>query len=188
MGSQRTFKGPVGYRQITPLALACVESFLVGLAMEAVVLNVRILLVDDVPVWRLQFRSILATRPEWQIAGEAADGLEALQKAEELKPDLILLDIGLPKLNGLEAENRLRQLVPGAKVIFVTAVSDVDVVQTALGNGAQAYVLKADAARELLPAITAVLQGKKFASSGVNGGDSGKVSSRESVPYGRVAN
>jgi DNA-binding NarL/FixJ family response regulator len=101
---------------------------------------------------------------------------------------LVLLDIGLPKLNGIEAKNRLCQLVPSAKVIFVTANRDVDVVQTALGNAAQAYVLKVDAAKELLPAINAVLRGKKFASSGVKHSDSDKIPPRESVkPSGIVA-
>jgi DNA-binding NarL/FixJ family response regulator len=150
--------------------------------------DVHILVVDDFAPWRQRIRSILELRTEFQIVGEASDGLEALHKAEELKPDLILLDIGLPELNGLEAENRLGQLVPTAKVIFVTAISDVDVVQTALGNGAHAYVLKVDAARELLPAINAVLRGKKFASSGVKQSDSGKIPPRESVkPSGKVA-
>ena len=139
--------------------------------------SIRILLVDDFPVWRLQLRSILAAHPEWQVVGEASDGLEALQKAEQLSPDLILLDIGLPKLNGIETKNRLCKIVPATKVIFVTAISDADVVEAALANGAQAYVLKADIARELLPAINAVLRGKKFASSGVKSCDSGDVSS-----------
>jgi DNA-binding NarL/FixJ family response regulator len=150
--------------------------------------DVHILVVDDFAPWRQHIRSILELRTEFQIVGEASDGLEALHKAEELKPDLILLDIGLPKLNGIEAGNRLSQLVPGAKVIFVTAIGDVDVVQTAWGNGAQAYVLKVDAARELLPAIDAVLRGNKFASSGVKRSDSGKIQSWESVkPFGKVA-
>lgn len=149
--------------------------------------DLHILVVDDFAPWRKRFRSILELRTEFQLVGEASDGLEAMQKAEELKPDLIVLDIGLPKLNGLETEKRLRQLVPSAKVIFLTAIDDVDVVQAALSHGA-AYVLKADASSELLPAINAVLRGEKFASSGAKHTDSGKIPSRGSVkPSGKLA-
>ena len=129
--------------------------------------SIRILLVDDFPVWRLQLRSILAAHPEWQVVGEASDGLEALQKAEQLSPDLILLDIGLPKLNGIAVEYRLCETVPAAKVIFVTQNDDLDVVEAVFSNRTQGYVLKSDARRELVPAIQTVLRGDRFLSSGV---------------------
>jgi len=131
------------------------------------VFSIRILLVDDFPVWRLQLRSILAAHPEWQVVGEASDGLEALQKAEQLSPDLILLDIGLPKLNGIAVEYRLCETVPAAKVIFVTQNDDLDVVEAVFSNRTQGYVLKSDARRELVPAIQTVLRGDRFLSSGV---------------------
>jgi DNA-binding NarL/FixJ family response regulator len=99
--------------------------------------------------------------------------LEAVQKAEELKPDLILLDIGLPNLNGLEAAKRIRQVAPNAAIIFLTQNSDRDVVRAALSNGALGYVLKADAGRELLAAVVRVLEGDDFVSSGIKWGDSG---------------
>ena len=90
-----------------------------------------------------------------------------VERAEELKPDLILLDIGLPSLNGIEAAKRISTLVPDAMIIFVTQHNDAQVVAKALSNGAKAYLLKADAYRELLPAVDAVLEGKRFISSGV---------------------
>src|SRR5215470_2816668 len=129
--------------------------------------QVRTLLVDDHGGWRQRIRSILEGQPEFQVIDEALDGLEAVQKAEQLKPDLILFDIGLPRLNGIEAEKRLSQLLPHAKVLFVTQNHDADIVSAALSKGALGYVLKADAERELLPAIRGVLGGGKFVSSGI---------------------
>jgi DNA-binding NarL/FixJ family response regulator len=93
-----------------------------------------------------------------------SDGLEAVQKAEELKPDLILLDIGLPTLNGIEAARQIRQLSPDSKIIFVSQESSRKVVQEALSLGAQGYVVKAMAAHELLAAVEAVIAGKQFVS------------------------
>ena len=104
-----------------------------------------------------------------------ADGLEAVQKAQELKPDLILLDIGLPNLNGIEAANRIGQVAPGANIIFLTQSSDKDVVEAAQSTGARGYVLKTDAGSELLAAIAGVLDGDDFVSSGIKGHDSGKT-------------
>jgi DNA-binding NarL/FixJ family response regulator len=103
----------------------------------------------------------------WQLVGEAADGLEAVQKAEELQPDLILLDIGLPTLNGIAAARRIRELSPKSKILFLSQESSVDAVQEALSVGGQGYVVKAHAGSELLPAIEAVLQGRQFVSAGL---------------------
>ena len=107
---------------------------------------------------------MLQARPEWQVIVEAADGPEAIQKAEELKPDLIVLDIGLPKLNGIEAARQIRQLSPSSKVLFLSQNNDLDVVRAALGT-AQGYVYKTDFRRDFLPAIQAVLRGQQFVSS-----------------------
>jgi DNA-binding response OmpR family regulator len=104
-------------------------------------------------------------RPEWQIIFEASDGSEAVQKAEELKPDLILLDVGLPGLNGIEAARRIRQLSPGSKIVFLSMDDSLDVVEAALGTGAQGYVYKGDAATELLLTVEAVLRGEQFVSN-----------------------
>jgi CheY-like chemotaxis protein len=100
---------------------------------------------------------------------EAVDGPEAIQKAEELKPDLIVLDIGLPKLNGIEAARRIRQLSPGSKIIFLSLYSSPDLVQAALSTGGLGYVRKTDARRELVLAVDAVLRGKQFVSSSIKG-------------------
>jgi two-component system nitrate/nitrite response regulator NarL len=118
---------------------------------------------------------MLQTRPGLCVIAEVADGLEAVQTARELKPDLILLDIELPHLNGLEAANRIRQVAPDAKIIFLTQNSDRDVVRAALSIGAQGYVLKTDAGRELFTAVEGVLGGNDFVSSEIDGCDSGQT-------------
>jgi DNA-binding NarL/FixJ family response regulator len=131
--------------------------------------SIRILIADDYAHWRRQVRLLLQVRPEWQVIAEASDGSETVQKAEELKPDLILLDIGLPKLNGIEAAWRIRQLSPSSKIVFLSHNNDRDFVQAALSMGALGYIHKTDAAGELLPAVDAVLRGKQFVSSILRG-------------------
>jgi len=102
------------------------------------------------------------------VAAEAADGLEAVQKAQELNPDVILLDIGLPNLNGLEAANRIRKVAPDAKIIFLSQNSDRDVIRAALAAGAHGYILKVDAGRELLTAVDTAVGGNHFLGNGIN--------------------
>jgi DNA-binding NarL/FixJ family response regulator len=131
--------------------------------------TIRILIVDDYKDWRRQVRLLFQARPEWQVIAEAADGPEAIQKAEELKPDLIVLDIGLPELNGIEAARQIRQLSPNSKIVFLSQNNDLDVVQAALGAGGLGYVYKTDARSDLLPAIQAVLLGKQFVSRSLKG-------------------
>jgi len=128
--------------------------------------TVRVLVVDDYEPFRRLACSMLGERPELQIVGEASDGLEAVRRAEELKPDLILLDIGLPTLNGIEAARQIRRLAPESRVIFLTQESSAEVVQEALSLGAWGYVVKARAGTDLLPAMEAVLLGKHFVSGG----------------------
>jgi DNA-binding NarL/FixJ family response regulator len=130
---------------------------------------IRILVVDDFKDWRRQVHSLLQARPAWQVIAEASDGSEAIQKAQELKPDLILLDIGLPNLNGIEAARWIRQLSPNSKIIFLSQNSALDIVRAALGTGALGYVRKTDAERELLPAMDTVLRGRQFVSSSSKG-------------------
>ena len=127
--------------------------------------SIRILVVDDYKDWRNQVRLLLQTRPELQVVCEASDGLVAVQKAEELQPDLILLDIGLPKVDGIEAARQIRQVSPTSKIVFLSADNSLDVVQVALITGAQGYVYKALAQSDLLPAIDAVLRGGEFVSN-----------------------
>jgi len=123
------------------------------------------MVVDDHQGWRKYIRLLLLMQPEWQVICEASDGPEAIQKAEELRPNLILLDIGLPTLNGLEAARRIRQLSPNSKIVFLSTENSPEVVQVALDTGAPGYVYKADAQSELLPAVDAVLRGRQFVSS-----------------------
>src|SRR5437868_10931618 len=107
--------------------------------------SVRILVVDDYESFRRFVCSTLERRPNLQIICEASDGSEAVQKAEELQPDLILLDIGLPKLNGIEAARRIRKLSPGSKILFVSQDLSADFIHGALATGARGYVVKTDA-------------------------------------------
>jgi DNA-binding NarL/FixJ family response regulator len=133
--------------------------------------SVRVLVVDDYEPFRRFVCSTLRTRPELQVIGEASDGLEAVQKAEELQPDLIVLDIGLPTLNGIEAARRIRKLCPESKILFISQESSADVVQEALSLGALGYVVKAHAGSDLLTAVEAVCQGRQFVSRGISGHD-----------------
>jgi len=108
---------------------------------------------------------VLGKRPELQVVGESSDGLEALQKAVELRPDLILLDIGLPSLNGIEVARQMRSLVPESKIIFLTQESSSDVVQEALSLGARGYVAKKMLLTDLFAAVKIVLSGMTFVSN-----------------------
>jgi DNA-binding NarL/FixJ family response regulator len=108
---------------------------------------------------------MLASMPDLRVIGEVSDGLEAVHKSAERQPDLVLLDIGLPGLNGIEAARQIRKLVfPEPKIIFLTQESSSDVEQEALGLGAQGYVVKAMAGSKLLAAVEAVLSGRTFVS------------------------
>jgi DNA-binding NarL/FixJ family response regulator len=129
--------------------------------------SVRILVVDDYIPFRKFVCSTLEKRPELRVIGEASDGLEAVQKAEELQPDLIALDIGLPILNGIEAARRICALAPRSKILFVSQESSDDVVGEALSSGALGYVIKTQAGGELLAAVAAVLEDRQFVSRGL---------------------
>ena len=130
---------------------------------------VRILTVEDFGPFRRFITSLLNERPALRVICEAENGLDAVERAQELKPDLILMDIGLPGLNGIEAARRIRGLVPNSKIIFLTQESSREVVQEAINLGAFGYVLKSEAESDLLKAVEAVLQGNPFFGSGVNG-------------------
>jgi DNA-binding NarL/FixJ family response regulator len=124
----------------------------------------RILVVEDSEPWRRFISSIVAGDPQLRIISEVSDGLEAVRKAEELKPDIILLDIGLPKLSGIEAARQISSLVPKSKILFLSQEFCSDVVQEALRFG-RGFVSKADAGRELLSAVEAINLDKPFLSS-----------------------
>lgn len=123
--------------------------------------SIRVLVVDDFEPFREVVRLKLAERPELEIIGEASDGPEAVQKGLALKPDLILLDLGLPTMNGIEVARRFRELLPDARIIFFSQESSVDLVEEALRMGVWGYVMKAKAMSQLLPAVDAVVSGKQ---------------------------
>jgi DNA-binding NarL/FixJ family response regulator len=128
-------------------------------------LAIRVLVVDDFDPWRRFASAALQRQPDLQIVGEACDGSVAVQKAQQLQPELILLDIGLPGLNGIQASRRIRELSPKSKILFVTENQSPETARAAFRAGAHGYVVKSSAGSELLPGIRAVLRGELFASA-----------------------
>ena len=128
-------------------------------------LAMRVLVADDYEPLRRFVSSTLEKLPQLKLVGEASDGLEALQKAQELQPEMIVLDINLPKLNGFEVARRVREHIPQLKIIFFSEDRSFDVAEDALRLGACGYIVKSDAGRELVPALEAVVRGKQFVSS-----------------------
>jgi len=131
--------------------------------------SIRILVVDDYEPWRQKICSILQERPELRVVAEAEDGLAAVQAAEDLKPDLILLDIGLPKLNGLQAALQIQKVSPKSKILFLSENRSRDIAEAALHTGAHAYLTKSSAGSEVFLAIEEVLQGKQFVTADLAG-------------------
>jgi DNA-binding NarL/FixJ family response regulator len=127
--------------------------------------SIRVMVVEDFPRFRRFVRSKLDQKPELQVICEVSDGLDAIQKTEELRPDLILLDIGLPTLNGFEVARQVRDLAPNSKIIFLSQETSADYIQLAVSLGAWGYVVKTNAETSLLLAIDTVLSGKRFVSS-----------------------
>jgi DNA-binding NarL/FixJ family response regulator len=125
---------------------------------------VTVLVVEDYEAFRRYICSALSKNSRLQIVGEAEDGLVAVCKAQELRPDLILLDIGLPKLDGLKAAQRIREISPESRIVILSLESSPDVVQEALNCGAMAYVVKSRMGNDLLSAVEAVLDGRQFVS------------------------
>ena len=134
----------------------------------------RVLLVDDFEPWRRFLRSTLED-PIIRVVGEASDGRDAIQTAKSLKPDLVLLDIGLPTRNGLEVAREILEFSPNCKILFVTQESSAEIVQEGLRLGGRGYLLKADAGIELLAAVAATLHNQIFISRSCR---------NESVPLG----
>jgi DNA-binding NarL/FixJ family response regulator len=127
-------------------------------------LQIRTLVVDDFASFRRRVCWMLEEKPEVRVICEAADGLEAVQRAVELQPDLILLDSDLPKLSGIEAARQILKAVPKSKIVFLSQDSNPDLVQDAFSLGARGYIIKSDAGRELLTAVKTVILGKQYVS------------------------
>lgn len=126
--------------------------------------SVSVLVVDDVEDWRQVVRATLRAELGLHNFEEAADGFEAVQKAADLQPDLVMLDIGLPKLNGIEVARRIRSTSPESSIVFLTENSLSDVAEAALNSGANGYVIKSAFVRELIPAVEAAFEGRQFLS------------------------
>ena len=139
-------------------------------------MGIRILVVDDFQPWCCFVSAALRREPEFEVIGEAYDGKVGVQMAAGLQPDLILLDIGLPGLNGIQAAGQIREVSPNSRIVFVTQDRSAEIARHAFSTGACGYVVKSDAARELLPAVRAVLRGELFASACLS------LADHESVP------
>lgn len=127
----------------------------------------RVLLADDHGIVRRGLRSLLESEPGLQVVGEAADGLEAIRLCTESKPDVLILDIGLPKLNGIDVAARVQKLDPAPWVIVLTMHTDESYILRALAAGARAYLLKDATDEDLLPAIRAAAKGRPYFSPAV---------------------
>lgn len=122
--------------------------------------SVRILIVDDYEFWRYCVVSMLKEHPEFEIAGEGSDGLDAIDMSAELQPDIVLLDIGLPEVNGFEAAREIRRVAAATRIVFLSQTRDLDLINEARRLGALGFVSKLDAAHQLVPALKSALENK----------------------------
>ena len=127
----------------------------------------KIIVADDWKPWRRFVASAMEERSDLQIVYEAADGMEAVQKARELQPELVVLDIGLPKLNGIEAARRIRDCAPKTRILFFSQNRSHEIAEEAMRTG-DGYLVKSDGATEFLSAVDAVLQGNRFLSESLS--------------------
>ena len=148
----------------------------------------RILVVDDNDAVRRGLSSKHQEQPEWLVVGQASDGAEAVIKVSELRPDVVILDIDLPRMNGLEAARTIRQLAPSIEILFLSFHDSRTVVQEALNAGGRGYLCKSDAGRDLVSAVEAVSQHQAFLSASIQGGETisaamvSPVTEQESLP------
>lgn len=124
--------------------------------------GLRILIADDHELMRRGVRSLLEAEPGWKVVGEASNGLEAYEKARELKPEVIVLDISMPRLNGLEAAHRIKKVLPEVKILILTIHDNEELTRAVLEAGARGYVFKSDTGRDLVIAIDALRKNKTF--------------------------
>jgi DNA-binding NarL/FixJ family response regulator len=130
---------------------------------------VRLLIVDDHAVIRRGIQSILRAWPEWEISGEASNGAEAVQLAASLKPEIVLMDISMPGMNGLEASRAIRKTNPEIKIILLTLHDSLEWVETALHAGARGYLLKSETENELIRALKTVAENGIYTSPSLDG-------------------
>ena len=129
-------------------------------------MTIRIIIVDDHPVVRHGLKAILGGHPGWEIVAEADDGYDAMALVEQLSPDVVVLDVSMPRINGLEACRLIRERSPKCEILIVTQHDSPQMMREALGSGARGYVVKSNAARDLLAAVEAVSRHKNFTSLG----------------------
>ena len=142
----------------------------------------RILIVDDFADWQRFVLAKIREKTGFCVVGVASDGLEAVAQAQKLQPDLILLDINLPKLNGIEAARQIHKVAPESRILFLSQVLDIEVAQAALDAGGHGYVLKLDAEAELFAAMEAIMLGKRFVSHGLEDQEVQNAITRKCAP------
>ena len=130
--------------------------------------SVSVLIVDDFGNWRSVVRAALHSRLAVRMFEEAENGFEAVRKSADLRPDLVVLDIGLPGLNGLEVARQIRTISPESKVVFLTENASCDLVELALNGGAKGFVIKSAFARDFIPAVEAALEGRQPLTADLN--------------------
>jgi len=128
----------------------------------------KIIVVDDHAVIRRGVQGILRAFPEWELCGEAENGQEAIKLAESLKPEIIIMDVSMPGLNGLEATRIIRNILPGTKILLLTLHSSSELVRSAFRAGARGYVLKSDAEHELVRALNVLAGDGTYVSPGID--------------------
>jgi len=128
----------------------------------------RILLADDHPIFLLGVRSLLVSHEGWEVCGEAADGREAVEKCRQLKPDLVVLDIGMPRLNGIDAARQILRSNPKQRILVLTDVDSEQVIRECLEAGVRGWVFKTDGAQDLVAAVEALEQHRSTFSSRVS--------------------
>ena len=130
--------------------------------------TLRILLADDHKVVRQGTRALLSTVPEWEIVGEADNGRDAVSLTSELKPDIVILDIGMPELNGLDATRQIKKKLPDTEVLIFTGQETEELVHDVFDSGARSYIMKTDAADHLIDALKALSEHKHFFTSRIS--------------------
>ena len=130
--------------------------------------TLRILLADDHKVVRQGTRALLSTVPEWEIVGEADNGRDAVSLTSELKPDIVILDIGMPELNGLDATRQIKKKLPDTEVLIFTGQETEELVHVVFDSGARSYIMKTDAADHLIDALKALSEHKHFFTSRIS--------------------